>query len=182
LPGKHAPDSPRSFFLSVARAGGAVAAAVLLLVVIVVAATGSKAPKGDLATARDTPTSSASPSATGSGSALASPQPSVTKPAAPASPKARASVTIAVLNGTSPPRNGLAGKVAAQLENDGWKNVVVLANTAKTANTTVGYRTDARLEAIELHDVHPELGKVVHVDDSPKDAMIVIKLGNDYPK
>lgn len=178
MPGKHAPASPRSFYLSVARVAGALVAGIALLVVIVMAATGSSTPKA-AGTLRPSASGSAarsepsSPQAVPSATASASPSARAVPSGLP-----RAQVTVSVLNGTA--RGGLAGGVAAQLRADGWK-IGFVGNAAPTAHTTIAYVPGALPYAHDLHDAHPELGSIVRAGEPRPNSMLVVTLGRDYP-
>lgn len=177
MPGKHAPGSPSSFYLSVARAvlgALAVLGAVVLLVVLVVSRGGDDG--GPVATPTITRTNT--PRATPTATATATSTPTATASPSPTL-RPRSKVTIVVLNATG--RTGLARRVADELEKGGY-NVVRVGNAERAAKTTIYYKSSAKADAEALLDRYPELGRTRSATaSSAKDALLTIVLGADYP-
>jgi maltose-binding protein MalE len=170
VPGKHAPESPASFYLSVGRAVGGALVVLGIVVVIALAATGSNK-KTPTATKPPKPRTTATTTHAASPSATASPSPSQRAPA---------DITVNVLNGTG--RSGLAKRVAGTLKDDGY-DVKTVANAPQLqGTTTIYYRAGHGAEAQALLRQHPELGKIAPATSTtPTNAFITVILGNDYP-
>jgi hypothetical protein len=170
VPGKHAPESPASFYLSVARAAGGALVVLGIVVVIALAATGSNkgTPQAKTTTKPRTTATVTHPPTT---SATASPSPTARAPK---------DITVNVLNGTG--RSGLAKRVAGTLTDDGY-NVKTIGNAPQLQSaTTVYYRPGHQAEARALLRQHPDLGKIAPATSStPTNAFITVILGNDYP-
>lgn len=171
MPGKHAPASPRSFILSVARTVVAVLVVLGVVAGIAVAVLGNVNKKPVSA-----PTIHPSAHATPTTSATAP----IASPSETPSLRAPAQLTIVVLNGTG--RAGLAAKVQGQLEKAGFK-IVRIGNHAPAAKTAIFYQSSAKVDAGALLDRYPEFGTTKPADKtSAKDALLTIVLGSDYPK
>jgi cytoskeletal protein RodZ len=178
VPGKHAPESPASFYLSVARAVGGAIVVLGVVALIAIAAVGSndKKPQAN-STASTTPhatataTVSSQPSTTSSATASAS---------ATAHPVSK--VTVNVLNGTT--RAGLARTVADKLSSDGYQvKKVDNCNCGSQSKTTIYYRSGYKADAQAMLRAHPELGRIAAAtSDIPNaGAFLTVVLGTDYP-
>lgn len=169
MPGKHAPASPLSFYISVARAAAVGLAAIGIVVGIIVVAVRS----GEEPQAVRSPTPSPSPGSTQSPS-----------PRATSTPTSKSDVTIVVLNGT--PRAGLARGLATRLEDHGY-TVLKTGNAPSTQRTTIYFNSGGRSAALqirraELRFLDPD--GVKPADPSTPadlDALVTIVIGSDYP-
>ena len=174
MPGKHAPESPASFILSVGRAVAGALVVLGVVAVIAVAATGSnKKPTAQSSTPRAT-VSTRTPTSSPSSTLSATSTPTATSTASIA-PK----VTVNVLNGTN--TTGLARALATKLSREGY--VVKTVDTRKEHQTvtTIYYRPGQRAAADALLAAHPELGKVAAaIASTPTNAMLTVILGDDY--
>lgn len=165
MPGKHAPASPKSFYLSLARAGAILAVVLGVTAGIAIVATGGgKKP-------------AVHPSAT----------PSVTASPSNSTPVAVPPVQVAVLNGTT--RQGLASVVAARLTAGGWTVKGVPGNGPTTSKTTIYVRADAGADAERLRRTQfPFMSAesiVVATSADPgakENAALTVVIGSDYPK
>lgn len=170
MPGKHAPKSPVSFYLSLSRAGAGVLGAIAIVTMLAVVAFGGGGdkkpdPGPELSTA-PSPTVSASPPA----SATPSPSP-LARP--------RSQVRVSVLNANA--RAGLAGKVSRQVLALGW-NVVNVGNASQLVQTSaIFYKPGFEAEARQLQKQFPGFTRV---EPSPEkySASLTMLLGKDYPK
>ena len=172
MPGKHAPESPASFILSVGRAAAGALVVLGVVAVIAVAATGSnKKPTAQSSTPRatiSTRTPTSSPSAT---------LPTTPTPTATASTAQK--VTVNVFNGTT--RNGLAGALATKLRAEGYAVKTVATEPKHQTVTTIYYRPGQKAAADALLAAHPELGRVAAaIATTPTNASLTIILGDDY--
>jgi hypothetical protein len=176
VPGKHAPESPASFYLSVARAvGGAlVVLGVIALIALAAVGTNNKKPQAKNTT-RSTPRATAT--------STHSPVPSTTSTPAPsASAHPVTKVTVNVLNATT--HAGLARSVADKLSSDGYQiKKVDNCNCGTQSKTTIYYRGSAeKADAQVLLRTHPELRRIAPAtSDIPNaGAFLTVVLGNDY--
>jgi hypothetical protein len=170
MPGKHAPQSSKSFLLSLAAAAGGALAALGLVIGVVLVAVNSG---GDKAPAAGNPVVSPSPSSAPS----VSPTPTTVEQGIPVLPPAR--VSLAVLNGT--PRAGLAKKFKDRAAKEGYP-VLRIGNAKPTAKSTIFYRADARNEALQLQRTFGELTVLAEVpSDLASDVLLTVVLGADYP-
>lgn len=134
--GKHAPASPASFYLSLARYVGTALGIVALVagMGIALVKSGSPPPKpsaGKKATATHSPTTPFSPS----------PPPSPT-------PRPPSKVTVEVLNGIG--IVGIAGRTEVRLEDAGY-NVISIGDAPRTDRTVILYVSrGAKIDAQEL--------------------------------
>src|ERR687892_217408 len=144
MPGKHASASPRSFYLSLARALGAVALMVIAVLVLVNRGDGKS--DRSLPIVASSPTRSTSPSPTVSSP---SPTPTPTRTVLPAN-----RVTVDVLNGTS--RTGLARDTAEKIEAEGYQIGEVATQRPPIAESTLYYRPGRRAEALAFREAFPE--------------------------
>ena len=172
MPGKHAPESPASFILSVSRAAAGALVVLGVVAVIAVAATGSnKKPTAKSSTpvvTRTTHPPTSSPS-----TVPTTPTPTATAPTA--APK----VTVNVLNGTT--RNGIAHALATKLAAEHYLVKTVATEPKHQTVTTIYYRPGAQAAAEALLAAHQELGKVAPATSStPTNAMLTVILGDDY--
>src|SRR5687767_588847 len=140
MPGKHAPESPRSYYVSLARALGAALGAVALMVVAVVILLS----RGDGTEQAGSPTVgsprasvSRSPAPRASSTPTASPTTSPTS-----STLAPAQVSVLVQNGTT--RSGLAARTADKIRAEGYNVVDVNNAGARFAKSTIFYRPGGR--------------------------------------
>jgi LytR cell envelope-related transcriptional attenuator len=173
MPGKHAPASPRSYYVSLARALGAALGAVALMVIAVVILL-SRGGDSDQA---------GSPAITPRPSASTTPRPTSTRtpspsPAATASTLAPSKVTVNVQNGTSRPR--LAATTAAKIRAKGYQ--VTQVNNAGTAfsKSTIFYRKGAKDEALAFQEMFPEF-TVLKAATGSQTALLRVVAGADYP-
>jgi len=174
MPGKHAPVSPRSYYVSLARALGAALGAVGLMVVAVIVLlsrgggtdqAGSPAitPRATVSTSNASPHSTPSPT----------PTTSSTAPAA-------AQVTVHVQNGTA--RSGLAAATAEKIRAKGY-NVVKVDNFSgapRPAKSTIFYGRGAKDVALAFQAAFPEF-TVVQEETGTERAMLRVVVGSDYP-
>src|SRR5687767_4064244 len=133
MPGKHAPRSPVSFYLSLARAAAGVGGALALVVMLTLVAFGNKDAKKEADTGPVISTGSpvATQTATPSLGPKLSPSPS-------ASTRPRSQVRVSVLNAAA--RAGLAGKVSREASALGW-NVANVGNASElTETSTIFYK------------------------------------------
>lgn len=177
MPGKHAPKSPFSYYLSLARAFGGALAVLGLVVGLVVVAVSSRG--GDAKPeAKPTPTKRATTATT-----------TPTPPGVTLRPKR--DTTVIVLNAAG--RQGLASRVAGVLGDDGY-DVVQIGNAARAENTRVYYRRGAAAEAERIRLKHfPFVGRVntatagrpagQAADGGPIRGswLVAVVLGADYP-
>jgi hypothetical protein len=177
MPGKHAPSSPWSFYLSLARAAGGVIAVVLLVVVLAVVAFGGRGPSKDQKrlVASLTPSPTAAPTLLASESPTASPTPEIRAPR---------DVNVKVLNGNG--RTGLASRVGAQMTAAGW-NVVSTTNAGRPQKiSTIYYQPGFDKEALALQHRYPSFTQVKPASDAPSevkvDQNLVAVLGADWPR
>ena len=173
MPGKHAPESPASFVLSLSRAVGGALAAVAVMTILVVALLnrGSADPQGRGPTIESpgaSPTVSTSPTSTPT--ATASP---TRKPLAPSK------VTVQVLNGGTG-RTGLAAAVAQDVERAGYK-LAGVGNAASTAKSTIFYRKGRRAEALAFQASFPDF-TVLKEAPSSQASILRVVLGADWPE
>jgi hypothetical protein len=173
MPGKHAPRSVLSFYLSLARAVAGALAAVGVLVAVVLVLLNlvlgrGESPPSALPTVEGAP--AASPEATLP--TLETPTPSPTGTAL-----APGRVTVAVLNGTT--RRGLAAATAERIRRAGYR-VVDVGNAPRTEESTIFYRPGARAEALAFQERFPEFG-VLQESTQTGQAMLRVVIGADFP-
>jgi len=172
MPGKHAPKSPRSYYLSLGRAAAGVAGAIALVVVLAVVAFGNRGTK----TAAPPPSSS--PSATPS---VSSPPLDSSTPTPTPTPTVRApsTITVSILNGTS--RGGLASRTRPQIAAAGYK-VIRVGNASNAAKSTIFYAPGYAAEASALQRRFPAFTVIKPADSSvPGGVNLTLVLGSDYP-
>lgn len=167
MPGKHAPESPTSFYLSVARAVGGALVVLGVVAVIAVAATSSGGKKPGARTSTPPPTATASVSSSPSSSVLAS---------ATATPNL-ARVTVNILNGTQRP--GLATALAAKLRSEGYAVKTVGNQATHQSLTTIYYKAGSQAAAQALLSAHPELGRIAPAPAAQTVTLTVV-IGDDY--
>lgn len=176
MPGKHAPASPRSYYVSLARALGAALGAVALMVVAVVILLSRGGDTDQAGSPAITPRASAS---TKSPSPRPSASPTVS-PTATSSPTTLppSKVTVNVQNGTA--RTGLAKSTAAKIEKEGYN--VGQVNNAGTSfsKSTIFYRKGAKDEALAFQRTFPEFTVLKEATGS-QTAMLRVVVGADYP-
>ncbi|HEV2685306.1 MAG TPA: LytR C-terminal domain-containing protein, partial [Actinomycetota bacterium] len=170
VPGKHAPESPASFYLSVARAVGGALVVLGVVAAIAIAATGGGGKKPTSQTSTPPPTISTHPTVS------STPSTTVT-PTATATVSNLASITVDVLNGTQ--RAGLATTLANKLKADGYTVKKVGNQTAHQALTTIYYRVGSKGAADALLAAHPELKRVAEAPSSQTVTLTVV-IGDDY--
>ncbi len=172
MPGKHAPASPRSFYLSLTRSIGGALAALGLVAVIVVVAVSSRGEDGP-PLADPTVTGAGSPSPTPTMSVEPTPEETPPPPLVP-----RRRLEIEVLNGTG--RTGLAAGVEERMREEGYRRIEI-GNTAAAERTTIFYRGSMRREARRLLRDFPEFGRIREArSGSPGEAEITVVLGDDH--
>jgi hypothetical protein len=171
VPGKHAPESPASFFLSVGRAAAGALVVLGVVAVIAVAATGSNK--------KPTAKSSTPTVATTTHPPTISPSAVATSPTPTASASTAPKVTVNVLNGTT--RARLASGLATKLTKEGYTVKNVGNNATHQATTTIYYLAGEKAAAEALLAAHPELGKIqAAIASTPTTAMLTVILGDDY--
>lgn len=179
MPGKHAPASPRSFYLSLARSiGGALAALGLVAGVAVLIASSRTAGEPDGTAA---PPGSPSPSPTATVSPTPSPTPSPRPSPSPSpspSPLPRSDVSVEVLNGTR--RNGLAARTAERLEDSGYADVEIGNAPEPAERTRIFFREGFRAEAERLLEDFPDFSALAPAGEG-QSAMLRVVLGDDFP-
>ena len=168
MPGKHAPESPASFYLSVARAVGGALVVLGVVAAIAVAATGGG---GKKPTAQN---STLPPTASVRSTASSTPSTSVTPTATAPN---RASITVDVLNGTT--RAGLATALANKIKADGYTVRKVDNQKAHQAQTTIYYKAGFKAAADALLAAHPELKRVAEAPATQAVTLTVV-IGDDY--
>lgn len=173
MPGKHAPKSGLSFYLSMGRATGGVFAAIALVVIITVVAFGGRDRMPKTSTAPTTPAtrSGGSPSATPATAPSPTPTPAVRSPS---------QITVAVLNGSG--RTGIAHRTADQATAAGYQ-VKKVGNTDAAARvSTIYYRPGFQAAAKALQRRFPGFTQVKPAGSGvPSDVMITMVIGEDYP-
>jgi len=171
VPGKHAPESPASFYLSVARAVGGALVVLGVVAVIAVAATGSGGKKPNAQTS--TPPASTAPSSSSAPSNTpVTPTPTATAPNL-------SSITVDVLNGTT--RAGLASALANKLKSDGYTIKKVANQATHQTATTIYYKAGAKAAAEAMLAAHPELKRVAPATSStPATVTLTVVIGDDY--
>ena len=170
MPGKHAPESPGSFYLSVARAVGGALVVLGVVAVIAVAATGSGGKNPTAQNSTPPPTVSIRPT-------LSSTPSTTVTPTTTATATNLASITVDVLNGTQ--RAGLAKALADKLKADGYTIRNVATQTAHQTQTTIYYKAGSRAAAEALLAAHPELKRVAPAPASQTVKLTVV-IGDDY--
>ena len=174
MPGKHAPATSRSFYLSVARNVGTVLAAIGVVIVVVLIAVDS----GDEGKEQAAPTGTASPRATATGSTTPTPGSDGVR--------AREETTVLVLNSTE--RQGLAALVSADLTALGYDVKDPTNASGALPKTTIYVRAGAFEEAERLRQDNFKFlgpGQIVEADASSpgtqQEAMLTVVLGADFP-
>ncbi len=162
MPGKHAPKSSASFFLSLGRWIGAGVVGIGVLVVVLLLLFGGDGEKPKVLaspTAHATPTTSVAASPT-------------------ISARPHDQVTVAVFNATN--RNGLARSIGEALTKEGY-DVGRVDNASKTSKSTIYYKPEALADARALLAAHPEFGRIQPIRPTqPKNFLLVIVIGSDY--
>jgi maltose-binding protein MalE len=173
VPGKHAPESPASFILSVSRAAAGALVVLGVVAVIAVAATGSN--KKPTAKSSITPTVTRTthpPSSSPSTQSSVSLTPTASASTAP-------KVTVNVLNGTT--RTGIARALATKLTAEHYLVKTVATEPKHQTVTTIYYRPGGQAAAEALLAAHQELGKVAPaISSTPTNAELTVILGDDY--
>ena len=169
MPGKHAPESPTSFYLSVGRAVGGALVVLGVVAAIAIAATGGggKKPTGQASTPPPTVSTNATTSST--------PSSSVT-PSVPAT-SSLASITVDVLNGTQRP--GLAKALSDKLRAEGYTIKKVATQTTHQSLTTIYYKAGNKAAADTMLANHPELKRVAQAPALQTETLTVV-IGDDY--
>lgn len=180
MPGKHAPASPWSFVLSLARAAAGALAVLGVVVLIAFVAVNSRGDTGPAAGGTPTPTTSPDGEPTATGSPTPTTSPSVESSPTPRPP---GEVTVQVLNGNG--RTGVAGEVTSALEQAGYQ-ALEASNASIRARTIILFRRGFRPDALALREAHfpyAAAGQVMRSDDGPgePEADIVVVLGQDQP-
>src|SRR5438093_2585558 len=151
MPGKHAPASPRSYYVSLARALGAALGAVGLMVVAVVVLLSRGGGSDEAGSPAITPRSSMTTSS--------SPRPRATPTVTPTgttapSTLAPTKVTVHVQNGTQ--RRRLAADTATKIRDKGYRVTRVDNAGTAFAKSTIFYRPGSRDEALAFQNSFPE--------------------------
>lgn len=178
MPGKHAPDSPASFYWSLARAATGAAAALGLVVAIVLVAVNSRdgspaATPTETGTGRATPTQVRTTEPTDEPTTVTSPTEEQLVP--------RARIRVDVLNGTD--TAGLAADTAEDIRSEGYERILVGNADAdgRPYRTTIFYEEGFEDEAQRLLADVPSLLRI-----RPKRATtqgegnLTVILGDDY--
>lgn len=174
MPGKHAPASSRSFFLSLGRALGAALGAVALIVVAIVVLLNRSDDKGNALPIVSSPTSRASATSPSPTPSSPSPSPTATRSFLPAN-----RVNLEVLNGTT--QNGLARDTATKIEAEGYKVVKVDNQRPPIPKSTIFYRPGRRAEALAFREAFPEFTVVRESDSLAAGTILRVVIGGDYP-
>lgn len=176
MPGKHAPASPRSYYISLARAGGAALGAVALMVIaVVILLSRGGDDKNKLAGG---PTiESPRPSASRSASPRPSISPTVKPSATTPSTLPKSKITVDVLNATN--RSGLARTTMRQVTDAGYR-AGKTGNAESLAKSTIFYRPGARDEALLFQKDFPGF-TVLRESSSIGSATLRAVIGVDYP-
>lgn len=186
MPGKHAPESPRSFLLSVGRSAAGALAVLGVVVVIAVIAVNSRGDEQPGALGSGSPSATGSPSAEPTETSKPS---STAKPSRKASPDAspnlreRGDVTVQVLNGNG--RTGAAGSVSTRLDEDGY-DVIEPGNASVINRTIIYYDEGYEADAEELRRRQFDYVKQARVrprepGTGDQAASIVVVIGKDQP-
>lgn len=178
MPGKHAPTSSKSFYISLGASFAGALAALGLVLALVFIALNAGSSKGDKAgspalspppTTASTP--SKSPTVKTSSSATAAPVASVLPPSR---------VSLAVLNGTK--RNGLASGFADDARRAGYPVLYSRNAPSEHAKSTVYYRQDAQDEAIAFQRRFPRFTVIAPLPANyDRTPLLSVVLGADYP-
>lgn len=185
MSGKHAPASPASFVLSVARAVAGALAVLGIIVGFAVVAVGSRTsnPPGPGTSPSIVGSASPSPSAT----PLATPDGATTPTAEPVSDpslRPKSAVIVAVLNGTQ--RNGVARALSDKLRAGGY-SVRPPGNGPATEATTIYYRSGSKADAEALRRAFMNYLSARRVVRAPaggpavSSATVTVVIGSDYP-
>lgn len=176
MPGKHAPASPRSFYLSLARALGAALGAVGLMVaaVLVLVSRGGDGP--NLPTVSNARSTVAATSPAPTLSATLSPSPSV-RPTPSVLPVNQ--ITVEVRNGTN--RNGIGRATASKISDEGYRIGFVGNQRPTVAKSTLYYRPGRRAEALAFQKIFPEFTVVRESTALPQGTTLRVVIGGDYP-
>jgi len=173
MPGKHAPASPRSFALSLARALGAALGAVALMVIAILVLLN----RGDGKDGTSLPIVSNSPTRSTSPSPSLSPSPSPTATTRSVLPANR--VGVEVLNATA--TTGLARDTAKKIEDEGYE-IVKVGNAGSTLpKSTIYYRPGRRAEALAFKEAFPEFTVLRELKTLPSGTILRVVIGADYP-
>lgn len=177
MPGKHAPASPRSFYLSLARALGAALGAVGLMVAAVLVLVGRG---GDDATPNSLPVVS-SPRSTAAATSPAPTPPPTTSPSPRPTPSVLPAnrVTVEVRNGTT--RTGLGRATASRISDEGYRIGFVGNQRPTVAKSALYYRPGRRAEALEFQKVFPEFTVLRESTALPQGTTLRVVIGGDYP-
>jgi len=168
VPGKHAPESPTSFYLSLARAVGGALVVLGVVAAIAIAATGGGGKKPGAQNTTPPPTVSAH--------VTASSTPTVT-PSTTASTPSLANITVDVLNGTQ--RAGLATALANKLKADGYTVKKIGNQAAHQTQTTIYFAAGFKSAAEALLSKHPELKRFAPAP-STQTVTLTVVIGDDY--
>lgn len=176
MPGKHAPASSKSFFISLGTAlGGAVAALGIVVGIALVALNAgtdkdTRTPAGSQTTppprTQTTPPAISSPSPTPSQTSTSSTTTEVSK------------TTLRVLNGSG--RGGVAKTMAQRAKDEGYPEPAV-GNTTRTTKSTVYFAQGRRAEAEEFQRRFPEFTEIAPAPSTfASDVMLSVVVGLDY--
>jgi hypothetical protein len=174
MPGKHAPASPRSFYLSAGKALGAALGAVGLMVaaVLVLLSRGGTEPTtGSPAIQSNRPVAS---------SKNPTPKPTTTTPSPTPTPSVLPAnqITVEVLNGTS--RSGLARSTGKKISDAGYRLMRVGNSTTRFAKSTIFYQSGRRGEALAFQKDFPDF-TVLRQSSATGGAILRVVIGSDYP-
>src|SRR5437870_655387 len=171
MPGKHAPASPRSFYVSAGKAAGAALGAVVLMVIAVLFLTsrGGTHPTGSPAIDTSHPTSSVETPSTG--------RTPTSTPTATPSLLPPASVSVHVQNGTA--HSGLGKRTADTITAAGYKVAKVDNAPSHLAKSTIFYKPGARQEALAFQRAFPHFR--VLKESASETTILRVVIGGDYP-
>jgi hypothetical protein len=173
MPGKHAPTSSKTFYISLgASILGAVAAlgVVLGLVFVALNAGGDDSKTGSPAVTRP-------PSPAPTKSTVKATASSTAAPVASVLPASR--VSTAVLNGTK--RNGLAGSFAADVRKAGYPVLRTTNAPREHAKSTIYYRAEAQDEALAFQQRFPRFTVIAPLPANyPSDVLLTVVVGADF--
>jgi len=176
MPGKHAPDSPRSYYVSLARAIGAAIGAIGLMVAAVLVLLSRGGGSEQAGSPAITPRASVSTRAPSSRPAV-SPSPSPTPSSTP-STLAPSRVTVHVQNGTS--RTGLASRTADKIRAKGYHVVQVDNLPTHLPKSTIFYRPGSQDEALAFQQAFPAF-TVLKQASAGQTELLRVVVGSDYP-
>ena len=174
MPGKHAPASPNSFYVSLGKAvGGALGAVGLIVLAIVLVAGRGGGTKQTGSPAIQTPTPSPSHTSSPRPTSTTTPRPLPTPSILP-----KSQTIVDVLNGTN--RNGLARSTGKKVTDAGYRLGRTTNAPQRYAKSTIFYLPGRRAEALAFQDAFPDFTILKQARFSGG-ATLQAVLGADYP-